>query len=88
MFKTLVKTETITIEAQTTQVKYFETRSFHGHKRFSAEIQLVDDRIILDDDSVVRLSVRLACIAPAAIYARMLANKPTGLANRALSAKA
>ena len=56
MFKTLVKTEAITVDAQAVRVRYFELRTLRGGQRFSAEIVLgPGDRVILDDDSVANL---------------------------------
>ena len=61
MFRTLVKTETITVEDRFYPVRYFEQRTVRGQRRYSAEIVLdPGDRIILDDDSVTNLEARAA----------------------------
>ena len=74
MFRTLVKTEAISVEAHTIRVRYFELRTLRGARRFSAEILLgPGDRIILDDDSVINLEARTTCLVPATLYSRMLA---------------
>jgi len=74
MFRTLVKTEAISVEAHTIRVRYFELRTLRGARRFSAEILLgPGDRIILDDDSVTTLEARTARLVPATLYSRLLA---------------
>jgi hypothetical protein len=74
MFRTLVKTEAVEVEDQTFAVQYFELRTVRGLRRYSAEILLgPDDRIILDDDSVVNLEARATRLVPATLYSRMLA---------------
>jgi hypothetical protein len=74
MFRTLVKTEAVEVEDQTFAVQYFELRTVRGLRRYSAEILLgPDDRIILDDDSVVNLEARAMRLVPATLYSRMLA---------------
>jgi hypothetical protein len=74
MFRTLVKTEAVEVEDQTFVVQYFELRTVRGLRRYSAEILLgPDDRIILDDDSVINLEARATRLVPATLYSRMLA---------------
>ena len=74
MFRTLVKTTTVTVENRLYPVRYFELRTLRGLRRYSAEIVLGPaDRIILDDDSVTNLEARAARLVPATLYSRMLA---------------
>jgi hypothetical protein len=74
MFRTLVKTEAVEVEDQTFVVQYFELRTVRGLRRYSAEILLgPDDRIILDDDSVINLEARAMRLVPATLYSRILA---------------
>jgi hypothetical protein len=74
MFRTLVKTEAMAVEAQTVSVRYFELRTGRGARRYSAEIWLgPGDRVILDDDSVMSLEARATRLVPATVYSRMLA---------------
>jgi hypothetical protein len=74
MIRTLVKTEAFKVEDQTFAVQYFELRTVRGLRRYSAEILLgPDDRIILDDDSVINLEARATRLVPATLYSRMLA---------------
>ena len=76
MFRTLVKTEALAVEAQTVSVRYFELRTLRGARRFSAEILLAPgDRVILDGDSVVNLEARAARLVPATVYSRLLAGR-------------
>ena len=74
MFRTLVKTETLTVDRETVTVRYFEVRTIRGARRYSVEIVLGPaDRIILDDDSVTNLEARTARLVPATLLSRMLA---------------
>ena len=76
MFRTLVKTEALAVEEQTVPVRYFELRTRNGGRRFSAEIVLSPgDRVILDDDSVIKLEARAARLVPATVYSRLLAGR-------------
>ena len=80
MFRTLVKTETMTVEDRFYPVRYFEQRTVRGQRRYSAEIVLgPGDRVILDDDSVTNLEARAARLVPATLHSRMLA-RPTAAA--------
>jgi hypothetical protein len=74
MFRTLVKTQAMTVDDRTVPVRYFELRTARGQRRYSAEILLAPgDRVILDDDSVTNLEARAARLVPATLYSRMLA---------------
>jgi hypothetical protein len=74
MFRTLVKTQAVTVDDRTVLVRYFELRTVRGQRRYSAEILLAPgDRVILDDDSVTNLEARAARLVPATLYSRMLA---------------
>jgi hypothetical protein len=74
MFRTLVKTDALSVEDRTVAIRYFELRTLRGARRYSAEILLgPGDRIILDDDSVTNLEARTTSLVPATLYSRMLA---------------
>jgi hypothetical protein len=74
MFRTLVKTEAVTVGNRRVAVRYFEIRTVRGLRRYSAEILLgPGDHIILDDDSIPNLEARAARVVPATLYSRMLA---------------
>jgi hypothetical protein len=74
MFRTLVKTEALSIGDRRVWVRYFEQRTGRGLRRYSAEILLgPDDRIILDGDSMTNLEARTARLVPATLYSRILA---------------
>jgi hypothetical protein len=76
MFKTLAKTVAIVVGEHTFSVKYFEIRTLRGARRYSAELVLrPGDPVILDDDSIANLEVRLARLVPATLYSRMLAGR-------------
>ena len=77
MFRTLVKTDALSVADQTVAVRYFELRTMRGARRYSAEILLAPgDRIILDDDSVTNLEARAARLVPATLLSRTLARDP------------
>ena len=81
MFRTLVKTAALAIEDQTYPVRYFESRTLRGTRRYSAEILLgPGDRIILDDDSVTNLEAKTTRLVPATLYSRMLAGRAAATA--------
>jgi hypothetical protein len=74
LFRTLLKTDVLTVEDHQVTVHYFELRTQRGTRRFSAEIRLrTDDRIILDDDSLNQLEARTASLVPATLQSRMIA---------------
>jgi hypothetical protein len=78
MVRILVKTETFAVEDRTYPVRYFQLSTPRGLRRFSAEILLgPDDRIILDDDSMVNLEARATRLVPATLYSRVLARGAT-----------
>lgn len=74
MLSRLLKTEAVAVDGRKYRVRYFETKTLRGIRRYSAEILLgPGDRIILDDDSVVKLEAKATCLMPATLYSRMLA---------------
>jgi len=78
MFRTLVRTDALAVDDQTYSVRYFEVRTLRGARRYSAEILLsLDDRIILDDDSLPNLEAKTVRLVPATIYSRVLAGGAT-----------
>jgi hypothetical protein len=78
MFRTLVRTDALAVDDQTYSVRYFEVRTLRGARRYSAEILLsLDDRIILDDDSLSNLEAKTVRLVPATIYSRVLAGGAT-----------
>ena len=57
-------------------MRYFELRTLRGARRYSAELMLgPDDRIILDDDSMINLEAKTTRLVPATVYSRMLAGR-------------
>ena len=73
-FTKLVKTEDLTIEGQAYVVRYFETETIRGTRRYSFELMLgPTDRIILDGNSLIDLESKVTRLVPATIYSRMLA---------------
>jgi hypothetical protein len=74
MFRTLMKTDAVECNNRRYAVRYFESRTPSGHRRYSAEIVLgPGDRIILDDDSVGNLETRTTRLVPATLQCRTLA---------------
>ena len=81
MFRKLVHTGQVEVDGQPYVAHYFEHRTARGARRFSGEVVLgPDDRIILDDDSLVSLQAKVARLAPATIYSRALAAKAPSVA--------
>ena len=78
MFRTLVKTDALAVDDQTYAVRYFEVRTLRGGRRYSVEVLLgLEDRIILDDDSITNLEAKAARLVPATVYSRLLAGRAT-----------
>jgi hypothetical protein len=78
MFRRLVKTAEIEVDGQTYALRFFEQRTARGLRRFSCEVVLAAaDRIILDDDSMSSLESKVARLAPATVYSRLLAARPS-----------
>jgi hypothetical protein len=78
MLRKYMTTETVAVEAQEINVRYWEVLTQRGVRRYSAEILISpEDCIILDDDSLSNLQTRTACLVPATLYSRLIASKPT-----------
>ena len=74
MSNRLIKSDELQIGGQTYSVKYFESETTRGALRYSAELMLgPDDVIILDGNSVTDLESKVARLVPATIYSRLLA---------------
>lgn len=74
MFRKLVKTTEIEIDGRRYSMRYFEQTTARGTWRYSCEVLLgAGDRIILDDDSMTSLELKVARLAPATVYSRLLA---------------
>lgn len=74
MFRKLVKTSKIQIDGQPYELQFFEEETMRGVRRFNCEVVLsATDRIILDGDSMTSLESRVARLAPATVYSRLLA---------------
>lgn len=78
MFRKLVKSTEIEIDGTAYVVRYYELKTIRGSRRFSCEVMLgAADRIILDDDSMPSLESKVARLAPATVYSRLLAARPS-----------
>jgi hypothetical protein len=76
-FRRLVKTEEFAVDDRVYPVYYYEGRTLRGQRRYSSEIILSEaDHVILDDDSMVSLSEKLARFVPAFILSRLIARRP------------
>ncbi|MEP7309924.1 MAG: hypothetical protein ABJA98_30820 [Acidobacteriota bacterium] len=72
MFRTLLKTDALAINDRTLAVRYFESLTRRGDRRYSAEIVLAPrDRIILDGDTMAIVEEQATRLGPA-LYSRML----------------
>jgi hypothetical protein len=78
MFRKPVKVTEIEIEGQRYSARYFEQKTVRGSRRFSCEVTIDDsDRIIVDDDSMTSLESKVERLAPATVYSRLLASRPS-----------
>ena len=78
MFRKPVKATEIEVEGQRYRVQYYEQETVRGGRRFSCEVLLnASDRIIVDDDSMTSLESKMERLAPATIYSRLLAGRPS-----------
>ena len=78
MFRKPVKVTEIEIEGQIYPARYYEQKTARGSRRFSCEVVIdATDRIILDDDSITSLESKVERLAPATVYSRLLAGRPS-----------
>jgi hypothetical protein len=78
MFRKLVSTSEIEIEGRSYTLRYYEQKTARGTRRYNCEVLLGDgDQIILDDDSLTSLESKVARLAPATVYSRALAGRPS-----------
>lgn len=81
MFRKLLQTAQIDVDGDVYVAHYFEQKTARGSRRFSCEVVLdACDRIIIDDDSLMSLQAKIARLAPATIYSRVLASKGSSVA--------
>lgn len=81
MLRKLVQSGQIEVDGRHYVVHYFEHRTARGGRRFSAEVVLgPEDRIIVDDDTLISVQARVAPLAPATIDSRALAAKAGSVA--------
>ena len=74
MFRKLVKATDIDVDGSRYLLRYFEYATIRGGLRYSCEIVInATDQIIIDDDSMTSLELRVARVAPAMVYSRVLA---------------
>ena len=78
MFRKPVKVTEIEIDGHRYAARYFEQKTIRGGRRFSCEV-IIDsgDRIIVDDDSMTSLESKVERLAPATVYSRLLAGRPS-----------
>jgi hypothetical protein len=78
MFQKLVKTTDIEIDGNRYVLRYHEQRTARGVRRYSCEVMLDSaDHIIIDGDSVTSVESKVARMAPAMVYSRLLAARPS-----------
>ena len=81
MFRKLLQTSQIDVDGDVYVAHYFEQKTARGARRFSCEVVLdAGDRIIIDDDSLTSLQAKIARLAPATIYSRVLASRRSSVA--------
>lgn len=78
MCRKLLKTTMIEIDGNEYTLRFYELKTIRGGRRFSCEVLLgAADHFILDDDSVTSLESKVARLAPATVYSRLLAARPS-----------
>ena len=74
MFRKLVKSAEIDVDGQAYSLRFYEQKTARGTRRYSCEVMLdASDRIILDDDTMMSLELKVSRLAPATVYSRVLA---------------
>ena len=74
MFQKLIQAAEIEIDGHAYPVRYFETETVRGARRYNCEVVLsASDHIIFDADSLTDLTWRVARLAPATLVSRALA---------------
>jgi hypothetical protein len=74
MVRELVKTTEMDIDGRTFTLRFYQLTTTRGAKRFSCEVLLgAADRIIVDDDYITSLELKVERLAPATVYSRVLA---------------
>jgi hypothetical protein len=72
--RTLVAIADVEIDGRTYALQYYVQQTIRGGRRYSCEVQLgVDDRVIVDDDSMMGLESKVMRLAPATVESRLLA---------------
>lgn len=78
MFRKLVSASAIEVDGRSYEMRYYELKTARGGRRYSCEVLLsAGDRIILDDDSMTSLESKVMRLAPATVYSRLLAARPS-----------
>jgi hypothetical protein len=78
MFRKLVETGQVEVDGHVYVAHYFELRTARGVRRYSCEVVLdAEDRVIVDDDSMSSLQLRVSIVVPATVYSRLLAARPS-----------
>ena len=74
MGRTLVAIADVEIDGRTYALQYYVQQTIRGGRRYSCEVRLgVDDRVIVDDDSMMGLESKVMRLAPATVESRLLA---------------
>jgi len=78
MVRKLVATADLEIDGRRYPTRYYEQRTIRGGCRYSCEVLLgAGDRVIVDDDSMMSLESKVTRLAPATVYSRLLAARPS-----------
>ena len=76
MLRKLIATAAIDIAGRRYPVRYYETTTSRGTRRYYSEVILgPTDRVIFDDDSMNSLESKLSILVAASVYSRRLATK-------------
>lgn len=78
MFQKLVRTTDIEIDGNRYVLRYHEQKTARGVRRYSCEVMLnATDHIIIDGESMTSVEYKVARMAPAMVYSRLLAARPS-----------
>jgi hypothetical protein len=78
VFRRFLETADVTVGSRTYEVRYYVSTTLRGAVRYSSEIRLgPSDLIILDDSCLNGLISKVARLAPATIYSRLLVARAT-----------
>ncbi len=75
MFTKLIGVKRIHINEADYEIKYYRKTNLNGKTSFTSEVNIgLNDKIILDDNSIASLEYKVDLVLPAALYSRTASN--------------